>query len=98
MSLFIFTVNKGFKSYLTNISQFVSLQGYESGIESVKHGVLQGSVLGPLLYINDLHNAIKNSLVYHFADDTNLLNISTSPKKIQKQVNGQGAHIENYKL
>ena len=42
-----------------------------------------------LIYINDLHYSIKNSKVYHFADDTNLLNIhkSSSPKKVQKFVN-----------
>ena len=28
-----------------------------------------------------------SSRVYHFADDTNLLNISNSPKQMQKQVN-----------
>ena len=45
---------------------------------------------GPLLfliYINDLHPAIKSSKVYHFADDTNLLNIGNSPKIMQKLVN-----------
>ena len=82
--------NNWFKSYLTNRSQYVSSQGFDSDIIGIKHGVPQGSVLGPLLfllYINDLHKAIKNSSVYHFADDTNLLNINTSPKKIQKQIN-----------
>ena len=37
----------------------------------------QGSLLGPLLflmiYINDLHLAIKHSETFHFADDKHLL-------------------------
>ncbi len=82
--------NNWFRSYLTDRSQFVSIQGFDSDLLPMHHGVPQGSVLGPLLfliYINDLHNAIQHSHVYHFADDTNLLNISSSPKKIQKQMN-----------
>ena len=72
------------------IEQFVSIQGNDSDHLPIQHGVPQGSVLGPLLfliYINDLHIAIKHSSVYHFADDTNLLNINSSPKRMQKQVN-----------
>ena len=82
--------NSWFKSYLSNRLQYVSIQGFDSDVKEIEHEVPQGSVLGPLLfliYINDLHKAIKYSSVYHFADDTNLLNINTSPKKIQKQIN-----------
>ena len=82
--------NDWFSSYLSNRTQFVSILGFDSDPKCIKHGVPQGSVLGPLLfliYINDLNRAIKYSKVYHFADDTNLLNINNSPKKLQKQVN-----------
>ena len=84
------TVNDWFVSYLSGRTQYVSLLGYKSTVLHIRHGVPQGSVLGPLLfliYLNDLHNAIKYSKVYHFADDTNLLNISDSPNKLQKQLN-----------
>ena len=65
--------NDWFKSYLNNRQQFVSMNGYDSSKLIIKHGVPQGSVLGPLLfliYINDLHKSIKHCTVCHFADDT----------------------------
>ena len=70
--------------------QSVTVLGFNSNISTITDGVPQGSVLGPLLfliYINDLHSAIKHSTVYHFADDTSLLQIDKSYKKIQKNLN-----------
>ena len=83
-------INKWFQSYLSDRKQFVSINGFNSKESNMEHGVPQGSVLGPLLfllYINDLNLSIKNSLTYHFADDTNLLKIANSYKKIQKSLN-----------
>ena len=53
------------------------LNGQSSSWLSVRAGVLQGSVLGPLfflVYINDLPEGL-NSEVKLFVDDTSLLNI-----------------------
>ena len=82
--------NDWFKSYLSNRNQYVSIDGYESGLAAINCGVPQGSVLGPLqflLYINDLNQAIKFCKVHHFADDTNLLCLSNSIKKLNKPIN-----------
>ena len=79
------TANNWFKSYLNNRYQLVSINGAKSHLIPILHGVL--GLLLFLLYINNLHCAINFSSVYHFADDTNLLNISKSIKRTQKQVN-----------
>ena len=76
--------------YLSNCKIFVSINDYDSGLAEVNCGVPQGSVLGPLLfllYINDLNQAIKFCKVHHFADDTNLLYLGKSIKKLNKLAN-----------
>ena len=82
--------NDWFKSYLSNRSQHVKVYGVLSNELIIKHGVPQGSVLGPLLfliYINALHEAVCHSNVLHFADDTSLLYTNKSLKKINQYVN-----------
>ena len=82
--------NLWFKSYLSNRKQFVTINGINSDEKIVQHGVPQGSVLGPLLfllYINDLHNAMKHSQTIHFADDTSLVLKNKSLKQLKKHLN-----------
>ena len=79
-----------FATFLQNRIQSVNINGHLSNKTLVTHGVPQGSVLGPLLfllYINDLNTAIKHSTVHHFADDTNMLLINKSLKTINKNIN-----------
>ena len=75
-----------FKSYLHNRTQRVLLHGSYSSKESVKYGVPQGSVLGPILFslfINDLPLHVKDISVDcdMLADDTTL---HTSGKEIMQ--------------
>ena len=91
--------NDWFKSYLSNCSQYVSINGYESGLAAINCHVPQGSVLGSLLillYINDLNQAIRFCKVYHFADETNVLCLSNFIKRLNKLVNADLKHLLNW--
>ena len=63
-----------FTDYLSDRQQRVTLQGHTSNWKSIRAGVPQGSVLGPLLfliYINDIVSNLQCSARL-FADDTTL--------------------------
>ena len=81
--------NKLFASFLTNRQQYVFLNHTQSNCRPINCGVLQGSVLAPLLftlYINDI-NSVSHRL---YADDTCLIlqheNISGLKKIVKEEI------------
>jgi len=83
------------KSYLKGRYQRVVLNNYSSSSCSnwgeITHGVPQGSILGPLLfllYINDLSQITNdNSKIVLFADDTSMIITNPNPLSFEKSVN-----------
>ncbi len=70
--------------------QYVSYNNAESELMTVKCGVPQGPVLGPLLfiiYINDLPNALKHCKCIMFADDSTLYTSSASLAELSNHIN-----------
>ena len=86
--------NKGlffseFKSHLSCRTHYVTYNGNESIRQMIKCGVLQGSILGPLLlliYINDLCTVCKNTIPVLFADDPNLFSSGLDATGLQDGV------------
>jgi hypothetical protein len=82
--------NELIKSYLKDRYQRVLLKNnyfkYFSKWESVKHGVPQGSILGPLFfvfYINDLPKIISD--MFKFANDTSIYVTNSDPYEFKKK-------------
>jgi hypothetical protein len=77
-------LHKWIEQFVTGRSQSVSVNGCLSTCESVRSGVPQGSVLGPLLfllYVNDLPSVINCDLLM-FADDLKLWKTINSPSDV----------------
>ena len=78
-----------FNSYLTHRMQQVSVDNNKSEFQQVKHGVPQGSILGPLLFllfINDLPLYLNNVKADLYVDDTTLYDIQHTVEDIEKNL------------
>ena len=78
------------KSYLSNRTQYVHYNDYDSDKKTVTHGVPQGSILGPLLfilYINDFSRSSDLLFSILFADDTSVFIEGTNYDKVIDIVN-----------
>ena len=69
------TANKWILNHLSGRQQYVQIDNVHSGHKEVIHGINQGSILGPRLFINYI-NDICNVSSFHknvlFADDTTI--------------------------
>ena len=89
---------KWFKSYLNNRSQQVDINGNISSPQLINISVLQGSILGPILflcYINDLPNATE-LLTFLFADDTSGLIYGDNLKELVAKMNTEINKLANW--
>ena len=75
------------------------MNGYDFCLVAINCNVPQGSVLGLLLFLiykSNLNQAIKFCKVHHFGDCTYLLCFSDSIKKLNKLVNADLKHVNNW--
>ena len=81
---------------MTNRSQFVEYNNVKSKTENITHGVPQGSILGPLLfiiYMNDFSRSSELLFSILFADDTSVFIEGTSFQDISNILNKELENI-----
>ena len=85
------------KSYFSYRRQFVQINQTCSSTQTIKCGVPQESILGPLffiLYINDLPRASKLTEPLLFADDTSIFFSNSNPSNLENVLNNELLNID----
>ena len=89
-----------FKSYMSDRSQFVDLDGTQSDTQGCSDiGIAQGSLLGVLLFeifINDLPKCLKHSQSILYADDTTIYVIGRSLKCLKMKLQKDLDHLNGW--
>ena len=81
-----------FQSYLQDRRQQITILGASSSPSQVTSGVLQGSILEPIMFLfyeNDLPSSVKNSSIATYADDTKIfkeISESNDAKALQEDL------------
>ena len=97
MFIFGLFISFGAKS---NLSELKPVKDTErTSLYSIDVGVPQGSSLGPLLfliYINDLPQAVQNSTVSMYADDTSLCYQSSDINELNEAINNDLKQLDSW--
>ena len=88
-----------FESYLSERYQFTVVNGEQSEMKPVTHGIPQGSILGTLLfliYVNDITNASDVLKLVLFADDTNAFHSDFDKNNLVRTLNTELSKINEW--